>query len=111
MKFQDGSAFDAAAVAWNVEKVLNKEAAHFAADQVGVTVSRMPTLKSAKVVDPLTVELTTSEPDAFLPINLTNLYMASPAHWAAKLAAVPASVTDAAARNSPSVSKPRKCGA
>ena len=70
VKFQDGSAFDAAAVVWNVEKVLNKEAAHFAPDQIGVTVSRMPTLKSAKAVDPLTVELTTSEPDAFLPINL-----------------------------------------
>ncbi|PZO04371.1 MAG: ABC transporter substrate-binding protein [Hyphomicrobiales bacterium] len=98
VKFQDGSAFDAAAVVWNVDKVLNKEAAHFAPDQIGVTVSRMPTLKSARVVDPLTVELTTSEPDAFLPINLTNLFMASPAHWAAKLAAVPASVTEPAER-------------
>jgi ABC-type transport system substrate-binding protein len=58
----------------------------------------MPTLRSARAIDPLTVELTTSEPDAFLPINLTNLFMASPAHWAAKLAAVPASVTDPAQR-------------
>lgn len=98
VKFQDGSDFDAAAVVWNVEKVLNKEAVQFAPDQIGVTVSRMPTLKSARAIDPLTVELTTSEPDAFLPINLTNLYMASPAHWDAKLKAVPASVTDAAER-------------
>lgn len=98
VKFQDGSDFDAAAVVWNVEKVLNKEAVQFAPDQIGVTVSRMPTLKSARVIDPLTVELTTSEPDAFLPINLTNLYMASPAHWDAKLKAVPASVADAAER-------------
>ena len=98
VKFQDGSDFNAAAVVWNVDKVLNKEAAHFAPDQIGVTVSRMPTLKSARAIDPLTVELTTSEPDAFLPINLTNLFMASPAHWAAKLAAAPASVTDAAER-------------
>jgi ABC-type transport system substrate-binding protein len=98
VKFHDGSDFTAAAVVWNVEKVLNKEAAHFDPSQVGVTVSRMPTLRSARAIDPLTVELTTSEPDSFLPINLTNLYMASPAHWAAKLAAVPASVTDAAER-------------
>lgn len=98
VKFQDGSDFDAAAVVWNVEKVLNKEAVQFAPDQIGVTVSRMPTLKSARAIDPLTVELTTSEPDAFLPINLTNLYMASPAHWDAKLKAVPASVADAAER-------------
>ena len=98
VKFQDGSDFNAAAVVWNVDKVLNKQAAHFAPDQIGVTVSRMPTLKSARAVDPLTVELTTSEPDAFLPINLTNLYMASPAHWDAKFKAVPASVTDPAER-------------
>ena len=35
-------------------------------------------------VDDMTVELTTSEPDAFLPINLTNLFMASPAQWQKK---------------------------
>jgi len=58
----------------------------------------MPTLRSAKKIDDLTVELTTSEPDAFLPINLTNLFIASPEHWRKKLAAVPASVTAPADR-------------
>jgi peptide/nickel transport system substrate-binding protein len=94
VKFHDGSALTADAVVWNVEKVLKKEAAHFDPSQVGVTVSRMPTLRTARKIDDLTVELTTSEPDSFLPINLTNLFIASPAHWNAKLAAVPASVTD-----------------
>ena len=41
----------------------------------------MPTLVSAKKIDDMTVELTTKEPDSFLPINLTNLFMASPAKW------------------------------
>ncbi len=94
VKFHDGSALTADAIVWNVEKVLKKEAAHFDPSQVGVTVSRMPTLRTARKIDDLTVELTTSEPDSFLPINLTNLFIASPAHWNAKLAAVPASVTD-----------------
>lgn len=94
VKFHDGSDFDAEAVVWNVQKVLDKDAKHFDASQVGVTASRMPTLRSARAIDALTVELTTSEPDAFLPLNLTNLFMASPAHWEAKLAAVPANVTD-----------------
>lgn len=98
VKFHDGSDFTADAVVWNVQKVLDKEAPHFDASQVGVTASRMPTLRSARAIDALTVELTTSEPDAFLPLNLTNLFMASPAHWEAKLAAVPASVTDPAER-------------
>jgi peptide/nickel transport system substrate-binding protein len=98
VRFHDGSAFNADAVVWNVNKVLDKSAPQFDASQVGVTASRMPTLRSAKKIDELTVELTTSEPDSFLPINLTNLFMASPAHWDAKLKAVPAATTDAAER-------------
>ncbi len=84
VKFHDGSALNADAVVWNVRKVLDKDAVHFDASQVGVTASRMPTLRSARKIDELTVELTTSEPDAFLPLNLTNLFMASPAHWQKK---------------------------
>lgn len=99
VKFHDGSAFNADAVVWNVRKVLDKDAPHFDASQVGVTASRMPTLRSARKIDDLTVELTTSEPDSFLPLNLTNLFMASPAHWEAKLKALPAGVTDAAERS------------
>lgn len=99
VKFHDGSTFDADAVVWNVGKVLDKAAPQFDASQVGATASRMPTLKSARKIDAMTVELTTSEPDAFLPINLANLYMASPAQWEAKLKAVPASVTDPAERS------------
>ena len=98
VKFHDGAPFNADAVVWNVQKVLDKSAPHFDAAQVGVTTSRLPTLVSARKIDDLTVELTTNEPDSFLPLNLTNLFMASPTHWAAKLKAVPASVTDAAER-------------
>jgi peptide/nickel transport system substrate-binding protein len=93
VKFHDGSDVNADAIVWNVEKVLNKAARHFAPDQVGATVSRMPTLRSARRIDALTVELTTSEPDSFLPLNLTNLFIASPAHWQRKWDAL-GSVTD-----------------
>ena len=97
VKFHDGSALTADAIVWNVQKVLDKDAAHFAPDQIGVTVSRMPNLASAKKIDDLTVELTTKEPDSFLPLNLTNLFIASPAHWQKKFDAL-ASVTDKAER-------------
>ena len=100
VKFHDGSAFNADAVVWNVRKVLDKDAVHFDASQVGVTASRMPTLRTARKIDDVTVELTTSEPDAFLPINLSNLFMASPAHWQRKFdastAATPADKARAA---------------
>src|SRR5712672_2245668 len=79
--FHDSSPFNADAVVWNVEKVLKQDAPHFDPSQVGVTASRMPTLASARKIDDMTVELTTKEPDSFLPINLTNLFMASPAKW------------------------------
>jgi len=97
--FHDGSPFNADAVVWNVDKVLKKDAEQFDPSQVGVTASRMPTLRSARKIDDLTVELVTSEPDSFLPINLSNLFMASPAHWRKKLAAVPASVADRTERS------------
>src|SRR3979411_2806888 len=79
--FHDGSPFKADAVVWNVKKVLKRDAPQFDPSQVGVTASRMPTLVSARKVDDMTVELTTKEPDSFLPINVTNLFMASPAKW------------------------------
>jgi len=94
VKFHDGSDFDADAVVWNVEKVLKQDAVHFDPSQVGVTASRMPTLRSARAIDRATVELTTAQPDSLLPINLTNLYFASPAHWKKLYDAVPASVAD-----------------
>lgn len=99
VKFHDGSPVNADAIVWNVQKVLDKSSPQFDASQVGVTASRMPTLRSARKIDDMTVELTTSEPDAFLPINLTNLFIASPEQWKKKLAAVPASVTDPAERS------------
>jgi ABC-type transport system substrate-binding protein len=87
--FHDGSPFNADAVVWNVQKVLDQSAPHFDASQVGVTASRMPTLRAARAIDEHTVELTTAEPDSFLPINLTNLFMASPSHWQAKYDGLP----------------------
>ena len=97
VKFHDGSDLKADAIVWNVEKVLNKDARHFAPDQIGVTVSRMPNLASARKIDDYTVELTTKVPDSFLPINLSNLFIASPAHWQKKYDAL-ASVADPAER-------------
>lgn len=97
VKFHDGSDLTADAIVWNVDKVLNKSAVHFAPDQIGVTVSRMPNLVSARKIDDYTVELTTKEPDSFIPINLTNLFIASPAHWQKKYDAL-ASVSDPADR-------------
>src|ERR1700761_2442792 len=79
--FHDGAPFNADAVVWNVEKVLKQDAVQFDPSQAGVTAPRMARLASARKIDDLTLELTTKEPDSFLPINLANLFMASPAKW------------------------------
>ncbi len=81
VKFHDGSDFNADAVVWNVRKVLDREAPHYDPRQVGVTATRMPTLRRAEKIDDYTVALFTAEPDSLLPINLTNLFMASPTQW------------------------------
>ena len=96
--FRDGAPFNAEAVVWNVRKVLDKTSPQFDPSQVGWTAPRMPTLRSARAIDDMTVEFTTSEPDSFLPINLVNLFIASPRYWESKLAKVPADVTDPAQR-------------
>jgi peptide/nickel transport system substrate-binding protein len=89
VRFHDGSEFNADAVVWNVRKVLDREAPHFDPRQVGVTATRMPTLRRAEKIDDYTVALFTSEPDSLLPINLTNLFVASPAQWDRHRAASP----------------------
>jgi peptide/nickel transport system substrate-binding protein len=99
VRFHDGSPVNADAVVWNVQKILDQDSPQFDPSQVGVTASRIPTLRSATKIDDLTLQFTTSEPDAFLPINLTNLYIASPEHWKKKLAAVSTSAITTADRS------------
>jgi peptide/nickel transport system substrate-binding protein len=88
--FHDGSPFNAEAVVWNVQKVMDEERAAFRRQPGRRHEVAHADARSARAIDDLTVELTTSEPDSFLPMNLTNLFMASPAHWQAKFDAVDA---------------------
>ncbi|NEV03241.1 ABC transporter substrate-binding protein, partial [Bradyrhizobium sp. UFLA 03-164] len=69
------------AVIWNLDKVLNDKAPQFDKRQSAQVKTRLPSVASYAKIDDMTVELTTKEPDSFLPINLTNLFMASPAKW------------------------------
>ncbi|ANF56485.1 ABC transporter substrate-binding protein [Halotalea alkalilenta] len=98
VEFHDGTPVNADAIVWNVDKVLNSEAPQYAPGQIGNTLSRMPTLRSAHKIDDYAVELVTSEPDAFLPFNLTNLFIASPSAWQGFYDATPSSA-DAATRS------------
>ena len=99
VKFHDGSDFDADAVVWNVEKVLKQDARAF---------RRQPGRRHRLAHAEAAQRPRDRQDDGrahhrrarrLLPINLTNLYMASPAHWKKLYDAVPASVSDPKERN------------
>ena len=81
VKFHDGSAFDAAAVVWNLDKLLKNDAPQFDPRQSAQGKSRIPAVASYKVIDPLTVEISTKTPDATLPYQLAWIILSSPANW------------------------------
>ena len=83
VKFHDGSAFNADAVVWNLDKILNAKAEQFDAKQAAQGRGRIPTVASYKAVNELTVEITTSEVNALLPFQMAWIVMSSPAQWQA----------------------------
>ena len=81
VKFHDGSLFDAAAVVWNLEKLMNRSAPQYDQAQSTQAGTYYATIASYRVVDPLTVEITTKAPDAVFPYQMVNVYYSSPARW------------------------------
>ena len=81
--FHDGSAFDAEAVVWNLDKLLDDSAEQYDPRQAAQGASRIPAIESYRVVDDLAVEIVTAEPDATLPHQLAWILMSSPANWEA----------------------------
>jgi ABC-type transport system substrate-binding protein len=84
VKFHDGSTFDANAVVWNFDKLLKNDAPQFDPRQAAQGRSRIPAVASYRVVDPLTVEITTKTPDATLPYQVAWILLSSPANWEAQ---------------------------
>ena len=81
VKFHDGSEFNADAVVWNLEKLLNDKSPQFDPKQSAQGRSRVPLIASYKAIDPYTVLVKTSAPDAFVPYQIAWVMMSSPAQW------------------------------
>jgi peptide/nickel transport system substrate-binding protein len=79
--FHDGSTFDAAAVIWNFDKILRNDAPQYDPRQAGQGRTRIPSVKSYRAVDPMTVEFVTGEPNALFPYEMSWILMSSPAQW------------------------------
>jgi len=81
VKFHDGSAFDADAVIWNFDKVLNKEAPHFDQRQAAQVRPRLPGVASYRKLDPMTVQVTTKAVDSLFPYQMLWFLISSPAQY------------------------------
>ncbi|CAN7708604.1 ABC transporter substrate-binding protein [Bosea sp. LjRoot9] len=81
VKFHDGSAFDAAAVVWNLDKVLDEKAPHYDRRQAAQVKPRLPSIASYRVVDAKTVEITTKAIDSFFPYQMLWFLVSSPAQY------------------------------
>jgi peptide/nickel transport system substrate-binding protein len=79
--FHDGSAFDADAVIWNFDKVLNKEAPHFDQRQAAQVRPRLPGVASYRKLDAKTVQVTTKSPDSLFPYQMLWFLISSPAQY------------------------------
>jgi peptide/nickel transport system substrate-binding protein len=81
VKFHDGSDFDADAVVWNLDKVLNDKSPQFDRKQMAQARARIPTLVGYKAIDKYTVELTTRIVNSLFPYDMSYIFYSSPAQW------------------------------
>jgi peptide/nickel transport system substrate-binding protein len=81
VKFHDGSAFNADAVVWNLEKVLDDKAAHFDKRQSAQVRTRLPSVASWRKLDDMTVEITTKDVDSIFPYQMLWFLISSPAQY------------------------------
>ncbi len=81
VEFHDGSDFDADAVIWNFEKVLNPQAPHFDNRQAAQVRPRLPSVASWRKIDAMTVEVTTKAVDSIFPYQMLWFLISSPAQY------------------------------
>jgi peptide/nickel transport system substrate-binding protein len=83
VKFHDGSDFNADAVIWNLDKVLNESAPHHDKRQSAQVRPRLPSVASYAKLDAMTVEITTKAVDSFFPYQMLWFLIGSPAQYEA----------------------------
>jgi ABC-type transport system substrate-binding protein len=82
VRFHDGSTFDANAVAWNLAKLLDREAPHFDRQQAAQAGLYTSNIARWRVKDARSIEIETKTPDAVLPYSMANIFYSSPARYA-----------------------------
>jgi peptide/nickel transport system substrate-binding protein len=81
VKFHDGSGFNADAVIWNLDKVMDEKAPHYDKRQSAQVKPRLPSVASYAKIDDMTVEITTKTVDSFFPYQMLWFLISSPAQY------------------------------
>jgi peptide/nickel transport system substrate-binding protein len=81
VKFHDGSAFNADAVIWNLDKVLDEKAPQFDKRQSAQVKPRLPSVASYRKLDDYTIEITTKDIDSIFPYQMLWFLISSPAQY------------------------------
>jgi peptide/nickel transport system substrate-binding protein len=81
VKFHDGSDFNADAVIWNLDKVLNDKTPQFDKRQSAQVKTRLPSVASYAKIDDATIEITTKTVDSFFPYQMLWFLVSSPAQY------------------------------
>jgi peptide/nickel transport system substrate-binding protein len=81
VKFHDGTAFNADAVLWNMERIRNEDAPQFDSKQAAYVGWNIALLKSWRKLDDATVEFTTIRPTSLVPYQVCFVLFSSPTQW------------------------------
>ncbi len=99
VRFHDGTAFDADAVIWNLDRYFKPDSPHYELPAAGITRARAPLMAGYRKIDDRTVALTSAAPASYFPYMVVYLLFTSPASFEragrdwAKVAMLPAAGT------------------
>lgn len=79
--FHDGTAFDADAVIWNLDRYFNKESVQFEPPAAGIVRARAPIMTGYRKIDDMTVAFTTASPASYFPYMAALILLSSPASF------------------------------
>ena len=83
VKFHDGTAFDADAVVWNLDRFFKPDAPQFEPGGAGLMRARVPIMGGYRKIDDRTVAISTTIPAAYFPFMAVYVLFTSPASFEA----------------------------
>jgi peptide/nickel transport system substrate-binding protein len=83
VRFHDGTAFDADAVIWNLDRYFKQDSPQYELPAAGITRARAPLLASYRKIDERTIAITSTASASYFPYMVVYLLFTSPASFEA----------------------------